>query len=154
MTEIIDWHTARDDWAAKEIDILARTLWGEARGEGQKGLEAVAAVVINRVNYAKQQPLGNFWWGNSIIRVCQKPLQFSCWNSNDPSLQKLRIVKIDDPNFAMALRIARWAQAGALPDPTNGADHYHALYVAPKWASGQTPTAVIGRHVFYKLMED
>ena len=28
---------------------LAKTLWGEARGEGKKGMQAVANVVMNRV---------------------------------------------------------------------------------------------------------
>lgn len=31
-----------------DLQILARTLFGEARGEGDEGLEAVACVIINR----------------------------------------------------------------------------------------------------------
>ena len=31
-----------------DVDILARTIYGEARGEGQEGMEAVACVVMNR----------------------------------------------------------------------------------------------------------
>ncbi|HCM83114.1 MAG TPA: cell wall hydrolase [Alphaproteobacteria bacterium] len=154
MSEVINWHSARIALAEREMDILARTIWGEARGEGQRGMEAVAAVIINRVTFAREQPCGSFWWGNSIIRVCQKPMQFSCWNAQDANLAKLKNVDQTNPSFAMAQRIAKWATTGSLPDATGGADHYHALYVSPKWASGQTPTAVIGKHVFYKLMED
>ena len=31
-----------------DLQILARTLFGEARGEGDEGIEAVACVVMNR----------------------------------------------------------------------------------------------------------
>lgn len=47
-----------------EIDVLARTLWGEARGEGSTGMEAVASVILNRVEVAKRR--GHYWWGNKI----------------------------------------------------------------------------------------
>lgn len=36
-----------------DLQILARTLFGEARGEGDEGLEAVACVIINRFNAKK-----------------------------------------------------------------------------------------------------
>ena len=154
MSDVIDYFAARKDLAARDVDILGRTLWGEARGEGQAGMEAVAAVVINRVAHARSRSNGNFWWGNSITRVCQKPFQFSCWNRGDPNLSKMMALDDSDRHFAMALRIARWAVSGNLPDPTGGADHYHAVYITPKWAMGRLPTAVIGRHVFYKLEGD
>ena len=42
--------------------------------------------------------------------------------------------------------------AGEIADPTGGADHYYADYIAaPKWARGRTPTARIGRHLFFRL---
>lgn len=132
-----------------EIDVLARTLWGEARGEGDQGMAAVAAVVLNRVAVAESR--AGYWWGNDIISVCQKPYQFSCWNRSDPSYLRLQDVTEKDIYFATALRIARRAVTGALADPTNGATHYHADYVAPHWAKGQKPTAVIGHHIFYRL---
>ena len=41
---------------------------------------------------------------------------------------------------------------GEIADPTAGADHYCADYIAaPKWARGRTPTAKIGRHLFFRL---
>ena len=51
-------------------DILARTIWAEARGDGWEGMQAVASVVLNRV---KQ----NSWYGKSIVAVCLFPWQFS-----------------------------------------------------------------------------
>jgi spore germination cell wall hydrolase CwlJ-like protein len=43
----------------KDRDILARTLWGEARGEGTAGQIAVAWTIHNRVFDGKT----NSWWG-------------------------------------------------------------------------------------------
>lgn len=133
-----------------EADILARTLWGEARGEGVAGMQAVASVVLNRAGIARER--GGFWWGANVIQVCQKPYQFSCWNRSDPNFRKLQAVDGGDLHFATALRIARRALAGTLDDTTNGATHYHAASIMPYWAKGETPVATIGRHVFYRIV--
>lgn len=132
-----------------EIDTLARTAWGEARGEGADGMAAVAAVIINRVRVARER--GGMWWGNNIIQVCQKPYQFSCWNRTDANFEKLQAVTDKNIQFATALRLARRALYGRLDDPTAGATHYHAAGIAPHWAEGAEPVATIGRHVFYRL---
>lgn len=132
-----------------EVDILARTLWGEARGEGKYGMEAVAFVVLNRAEIAQKR--GGYWWGNSVIEVCQKKYQFSCWNKKDPNYGKVISVTEEDVYFATAKRVARRALLGFLKDPTNGATHYHARHTSPFWAKGQKPCAVIGRHIFYRL---
>ncbi len=134
-----------------EIDVLARTIFGEARNEGPVGMEAVACVVLNRVKLARK--MGGYWWGNTIIEVCNKPYQFSCWNKNDPNLKRIQEVTDKDIHFATCLRIARRAVIGALRDTTNGATHYHADYVSPYWAKGQKPVTRIGRHIFFKLVE-
>lgn len=134
------------------VDTLARTLWGEARGEGTQGMEAVAAVILNRVKTATAKG-GKYWWGNDIISVCQKPYQFSCWNRSDPNYRVLQSVTEKDLHFATAVRIARRAVAGVLSDVTRGADHYHARAVSPDWAQGKVPTVTIRNHVFYKLIE-
>lgn len=141
---------AAEFYRALEIDVLARTIWGEARGESHIGMEAVANVVLNRVKHAKQH--GTYWWGNTIIQVCQKPYQFSCWNRSDPSFQKLQAVDEKNLYFVTAKRIAARAVMNRLKDHTKGATHYHADYVSPYWAKGETPTITIGRHIFYKLV--
>ena len=134
-----------------EIDVLARTIFGEARGEPIEGMEAVANVVLNRARISQKK--GRYWWGNGIIGVCQKPYQFSCWNKTDPSYHRLINVTAKNIHFATSLRIARRAVIGALKDNTKGATHYHADYVSPYWARGERPVQVIGRHIFYKLVE-
>ena len=142
---------AEEFYRELEIDVLARTLWGEARGEGTAGMQAVAAVVLNRVEVAQEK--GQYWWGNNVIQVCQKPYQFSCWNRSDPNFQKLQ--KVDERNlyFATALRIARRALAGLNEDSTGGATHYHAAGISPYWSKNEKPSAVIGKHIFYRIVE-
>lgn len=132
-----------------DIDILARTLWGEARGEGEKGMCAVACVVINRVRVAQEK--SSYWWGDTVRDVCQKPYQFSCWNNNDPNREKLEKLSSKDPAFKKALNIARRYVLGFGNDITFGATHYHADYVKPYWVKSLEKTAVVGRHIFYKI---
>jgi spore germination cell wall hydrolase CwlJ-like protein len=127
-------------------DILARTLWGEARGESVRGIEAVAAVVVNRVRRGG-------WWGNSVETVCRKPMQFSCWNAGDPNRAKLEQVDESDRQFRICLRIARRAIAGRVDDPTGGATHYHVRGLLPAWAREREPSAEIGNHLFYNDVE-
>ncbi len=131
------------------IDVMARTLWGEARGENRIGMEAVACVIMNRVHLAQRR--GGMWWGHDVFSVCQKPYQFSCWNKDDPNRPKLLAVTTADPRFRVAMDIARRAVTLGLNDMTMGADHYHTRAVKPKWSKGRTPCALIGQHVFFRL---
>lgn len=125
-----------------DVDVVARTIWGEARGEGEAGMIAVANVIMNRVARPG-------WWGRTPREVCQKKWQFSCWNPTDPNL--MRLLTVDDSNqaFASALEIAARAVAWQLPDITNGATNYHASSVLPDWAGRMVRVAVIGNHIFY-----
>ncbi|QEL18702.1 cell wall hydrolase [Limnoglobus roseus] len=125
-------------------DTLARTIWGEARGEGKPGMEDVACCIMNRV--AKPR-----WWGSTVEEVCLKPWQFSCWNANDPNLPKLKSVTVADPVFAQAVAIAEKAVAGTLPDRTQGATHYYDRRMprVPPWAVGKTPCFTEGHHLFF-----
>ncbi len=133
------------------VEILARTLYGEARGELVRGKEAVAAVVMNRVRRAKER--GGYWWGSTPQEVCLRPWQFSCWNESDPNRARIVAVTRDNRNFQSCLRIARRALAGTLKDPTVGATHYHEKSVMPPWAKDRKPSAEIGNHRFYNNVE-
>jgi spore germination cell wall hydrolase CwlJ-like protein len=128
----------------KEVDVLARTIWGEARGEGSTGMQAVANVITNRVN-------GAAWYGATFEGVCKKPYQFSCWNANDPNASKCATVTENDRYFVQAKTLAEIAVAGNLRDITGGANHYHTKGVKPSWADASKITAEIGNHIFYKL---
>lgn len=135
------------------IDTLARTLWGEARGEGSSGMQAVAQVILNRLAISKE--LGSYWWGNDVVQICQKPFQFSCWNKDDPNRAKLiQLSADDDIYFVTAMRIARRALAATLgTDVTEGATHYHAAGISPYWVKDNKASSVLGKHIFYRLVK-
>jgi N-acetylmuramoyl-L-alanine amidase len=133
-----------------EVDTLARTIWGEARGEGSAGMQAVACVILNRLHISQER--NGFWWGNNLIEICQKPYQFSCWNKDDPNRKKMmQVTSQEDLHFASAVRIARRGIYASLQDLTGGSDHYHAVSVMPYWAKYEKPICVIGNHIFYRL---
>lgn len=135
----------------KDRDILARTLWGEARGEGLMGQIAVAWTIRNRVNDGKQKS----WWGEGYAGVCQAPYQFSCWNKNDPNFAYLSGAKpIPAGQLALARSAADQVLSGLAADPTDGATHYYALSLpkAPAWVKGAMLTLTLGQHRFYKAV--
>jgi len=134
----------------EDTDTLARTLWGEARGESHNGRIAVANVILNRLAFSKEKK--GYWWGNSIEAICLKPWQFSCWNANDPNYEKLKSVTDDDDVFRDCLEIAERAVSGGLEDLTDGATHYHvASQSFPEaWGEPVEPHFSLGRHLFYK----
>lgn len=123
-------------------DIVARTIFGEARGEGYLGQQAVANVIMNRVKL-------DGWRGHDPRSVCLKSYQFSCWLKSDPNRSKLMAITKDDATFAQCYGIAGAAMAGDLPDITHGADSYCVTGTDAFWAKGLTPVAVIGHHSFY-----
>ena len=133
----------------KDRDILARTLWGEARGEGLAGQIAVAWTIRNRVEDGRAKS----WWGEGYAGVCQSPYQFSCWNKNDPNYPYLSGAKpIPPKQFEQAQRAADLVIAGTEPDMTKGATHYYATTMpkAPVWAAKATQTLRLGNHLFFK----
>lgn len=134
-----------------DVEILARTIYGEARGESLSGQEAIASVVLNRLAFAKKK--GKYWWGNSITDICLKPWQFSCWNKNDVNYKIINEVDENNEGYKMAKRIAMRAVSGFLEDKTRASTHYHAKNVRPSWSIGKIPAAEIGGHFFYNDIE-
>lgn len=129
-------------------EVIARTLWGEARSQGIMGMVAVACVIMNRASMPG-------WWGTNLRGVCLAPMQFSCWNDDDPQAAKMHAPNLSDMAYYEARVIAEILFNNALNDITNGADHYRAEYAHPAWADGKIPTYICGtmgsRHLFYKL---
>jgi hypothetical protein len=136
---------------ALAIDTLGRTLFGEARGEPPAGKAAVANVVVNRVRVDESRARANLKmrFGGTVEGVCQRPLQFSCWNANDPNRAVILGVTTANAKFVECLDIARRAVDGTLADNTKGSTHYHAASVSPNWAQGHTPVVTLGSHRFY-----
>jgi len=126
-----------------DAETLARTLYGEARGEGIDGMIAVAWVVRNRFES------GQWFAGKTVAETCLKPAQFSCWNADDPNADLIVSLYPDERAAQWSWFAAFGVLLGYWPDPTGGATHYHAIDVDPHWARGHTPIA-IGRHKFYR----
>jgi len=123
----------------EDLLIAARTLWGEARGESYEAKKAVGHVLLNRLKAGHGH-------GSTLAGVCLQPLQFSCWNADDPNLPKLRAAGLEDRNFRECLRAV--LEAMAEPDFTLGARWYHTRGVAPAWSRGKTPCFTAGAHIF------
>jgi spore germination cell wall hydrolase CwlJ-like protein len=134
-------------------DVLARTLWGEARGEGLAGQIAVAWSIRNRVEMDLHNDGKPDWWGEGYAGVCQKAWQFSCWNKNDPNFPYLSGAKqIPFRELAQARIAADQVIDGKQPDPTGGATHYYATTMpkAPAWAAKAKRRLKMGHHIFFK----
>jgi hypothetical protein len=91
--------------------ILAKTIYGEARGEISQGKVAVGCVVMNRY-YSKK------WFaGSTLAGTCMKKMQFSCWNENDPNRKILENITQD--KLGDCYIIAKNLTGGIQQDITN-----------------------------------
>lgn len=133
------------------VEILARTIYGEARGEPVRAKEAMANVVMNRVRRGRRP--GGYWWGDTVATVCYRPGQFPCWDEGSRNRQKIQSVTKENRVFASCLRIARRAVAGTLEDITFGSTHYHAKSVNPPWSCRRGARVEIGKFLFYNNVE-
>ena len=131
---------------AEQQNVIARTIWAEARADGDEGMKAVASVIYNRGggNVAK------------MVDVIKTPKQFSCWN---------KMTKANWDRFVMKQKDGKeWEYANALAAqimkaqfiPTTDATHYfNPNKVMPSWAYASTgvlrPHDAIGDHYFMKL---
>ncbi|SEU03368.1 cell wall hydrolase [Pseudomonas graminis] len=137
----------------KDRDVLARTLWGESRGEGLAGMVAVAWSIRNRVEMDLHNDGKPDWWGEGYTDVCRKPYQFSCWNRNDPNYQFLSGARaIPFRELAQCRIAADQVIDGKVADSTGGATHYYATTMpkAPDWAAKAKRTLKLGHHVFFR----
>lgn len=129
--------------ALSEIELLARCIYGEARGEPDAGKLAVAHVVLNRVR-------ANGFYGKSVREVILKPWQFSCFNDKDPNLPKIAAETFSKYPIDICRVIASLAIQSLTVDPTGGATLYHAQSVSPEWKDKVRFLCRIGSHSFYK----
>ncbi len=129
-----------------EVRLLAATVWGEARSEGEDGMRAVAHVMINRIGPR---------FGEDLSTVILSPKQFSVWNRGDPNRRRVIDLVRDpssvaiDPEWAVADRVAREVLSGQSIDPTNGALFYHTRGVRPRWSRLGEGRQILGQHIFY-----
>ena len=111
------------------MDLLARLISAEARGEPYKGQVAVAAVVLNRVRSAS--------FPNTISGVIYQPGAFSCLDDG----------QFDEPVAESAYRAAQDALNGW--DPSYGAIYYfNPVTATSKWIWSRPLIVDIGKHRF------
>lgn len=131
------------------ITCMARTIYGEARGEYKKlsgglaPLMAVGNVIMNRF---QAQPR----YGDDVTEVCLKPYQFSCWNGNDPNREIILKVDENDKVFKICIEISTHLFKNEWPDLTKGSTHYHTASIKPDWSENWVPRVRIGSHIFYR----
>ena len=138
----------------EDVLALARTLWGECRGEPREGQIAVAWVIRNRAENPG-------WWSrqrdgvpdDTVEAVCLDRNQFSCWWDKQASRVKTRTREQLGELYQLAYDVLD----DQIPDPTDGADHYHTIlrpeYAKswpPAWAKGRVGQR-FGSHLFYKI---
>ncbi len=114
-----------------DVNLLARVVFGESRGEPYKGQVAVAAVVLNRVDSAS--------FPNSISGVVYQPRAFSIVDDGQINMT---------PN-SDAIRAAKDAYNGY--DPTGGClFYYNPAKTTSQWMLNKPIYLRIGTHVFCK----
>lgn len=126
-------------------EIMARTAMGEARGEGDIGMQAVMWTGMNRFTMKK-------WFSApTIAGTFLKKSQYDCWLASDPNYFVVTNLSNNSDLYLEALQWAAQVLQGTLHDPTLGATHYYADSIAaPPWTIGATRTIKIGRQSFYK----
>lgn len=120
---------SRGGFSWRDIDLIARVVNGEARGESYIGQVAVAAVILNRVKSS------NF--PNTVAGVIYQPGAFTAVADG----------QINAPLTSSATKAARAAIDGW--DPTYGALYYwNPATATSQWVWNRRITTRIGNHVF------
>lgn len=149
---------------APELYCLAENIYHEARSDSFVGQIAVADVVLNRVvsleypnsicDVVKEGPITESWKTRKLkdLKDDQRtyyPIRNRCQFSwyCDGAADTIRF----GDSWYKAQRIAyalvyhkKWRGI------TEGATHYHATYVTPKWSSALQLVGRIGLHIFYR----
>lgn len=116
---------------ADMVELLARVINAEARGESYQGQIAVGAVIMNRVKSAE--------FPNTISGVIYQANQFSCVTNGQ--------INMSIDKDSTVYKAAREAMNGS--DPTGGAlFFYNAKTAKSSWLYTRKTVAVIGSHTF------
>lgn len=119
--------------STSDLQLIARAINGEARGEPYEGQVAVGAVILNRV----KDP--NF--PNTIAGVIYEPGAFTAVSDGQ--------INVPISEGSTVVKAARDAMNGW--DPTGGAIYYYNPNTATnKWIWSRTTIKVIGKHKFCK----
>ena len=120
---------------------LTQAVYYEAGFEPMAGRRAVAQVVLNRMRHpAYPKSVCGVVYQKNRTPVCQ--FSFVC----DGSLYRQPAAAA----WRQAREIAAAALAGYVEQSVGSATHYHADYVAPRWAPMLSKVAKLGAHIFYR----
>ncbi|WP_118855731.1 cell wall hydrolase [Sphingomonas mesophila] len=120
---------------------LTQAIYYEAGFEPMAGRRAVAQVVLNRTRHpAFPKSVCGVVYQRNSTPVCQ--FSFVC----DGSLDR----RPEPGAWRIAQQIAAAALAGQVEASVGSATHYHADYVAPRWAPLLAKIHKIGAHIFYR----
>ena len=118
-------------YSNSDLELLARCVSAEARGEPYQGQVAVAAVILNRVNSAS--------FPGSIAGVVYQPGAFSSVNDGQINMEPT----------ASARNAAQEAMNGV--DPSYGSIYfYNPAKSTSKWIFSRPTVVTIGSHIFAK----
>jgi len=131
-------------------DIMTRTVWAEARHDDIFGQRSVAWVIVNRARDVR----GRF--PSSIAAVCKQRGQFHAWSAaghTDGRRSAAVSLRKHQTEYIAARMIVDGVLAGAIPDPTDGAQFYYAQSegvspLMPSWASHMDCSTQSRLHVF------
>ena len=126
----IDYETDNFEKDSDKV-LLARMLFGEARGCSYDEKIAVGYSVLNRVDDGKK------WNGESVGGVVLCPWQYSCFNKNDVNLPKIKSPeKYDKESWQECLKASGDVLNDEYPELNKGQTHYFNPNRAnPKWTS-------------------
>jgi spore germination cell wall hydrolase CwlJ-like protein len=120
---------------------LTQAVYYEAGFEPVTGRRAVAQVVLNRMRHpAFPKSVCGVVYQRNSTPVCQ--FSFVC----DGALDR----RPEAGAWKIAEDIARAALGGYVEPSVGSATHYHADYVAPRWAPMLTKISKLGAHIFYR----
>lgn len=132
-----------------QVQCMALNVYYEARGSNLADKAAVADVVLNRVNDSRYPDTvcGVVKQGmqNADGSMRRNKCQFSwyCDGKHDRPQDQDRWVEAQGIAWNMV-------EEGKYRGITEGATHYHATYVNPRWASTLQLVGSIGAHIFYR----
>ncbi len=120
---------------------LTQAVYYEAGFEPMAGRRAVAQVVLNRMRHpAYPKSVCGVVYQRNSTPVCQ--FSFVC----DGALNRAP----EAGAWRQAHDIAAAALNGYVEREVGSATHYHADYVAPRWAPMLSKVAKLGAHIFYR----
>ncbi|MFE0556582.1 hypothetical protein ACFW1P_11735 [Paenibacillus sp. NPDC058910] len=113
--------TSRDQLYGRDsVDLVARTLWGEARGDSGSRV-GIAYVINNRKNNTSYYEFRNL---NTVKDVVLAENAFSCFNPGTQSLQECLKPDTSSPQWANIVRVA--SNLTNYPNPIAGKCFYSA----------------------------